>query len=84
VKLSVTIALDYDGTVACGDVLDLAGLEAIALACTQGIVVLLQTSRVFSFEPARCERVLGALVHAGDLATDGRAFARSRGGRRSA
>ena len=47
-------------------------------------LTLLQASRLFSIEPARCERVLGALVHAGDLATDGRAFASPRGGRRSA
>jgi trehalose-6-phosphatase len=45
VKLSV-IALDYDGTVARGDVLDPAVREAIALARTQGIVVLLVTGRI--------------------------------------
>ena len=45
VKLSV-IALDYDGTVARGDVLDPAVREAIALARMQGIVVLLVTGRI--------------------------------------
>jgi hydroxymethylpyrimidine pyrophosphatase-like HAD family hydrolase len=45
VKLSV-IALDYDGTVARGDVLDPQVREAIALARTQGIVVLLVTGRI--------------------------------------
>ena len=42
VKLSV-IALDYDGTVARGDILDSSVREAIAVARTQGIVVLLVT-----------------------------------------
>jgi hypothetical protein len=37
-------------------------------------LMLPQAARLFSIEPARCERVLDALVHAGDLATDGRAF----------
>src|SRR5688572_3724478 len=45
VKLSV-IALDYDGTVARGDVLDPAVREAIAFARTHGIVVLLVTGRI--------------------------------------
>ena len=45
VKLSV-IALDYDGTVARGDVLDPAVREAIAFARTQGIIVLLVTGRI--------------------------------------
>jgi hypothetical protein len=42
-----------------------------------------QAARLFSMEPARCERVLGALVHDGVLAagTDGAKFARV-GGRR--
>ena len=44
-KLSV-IALDYDGTVARGDVLDPAVREAIAQARTQGITVLLVTGRI--------------------------------------
>jgi hypothetical protein len=47
-------------------------------------LTLPQASRLFSIDPARCERVLGALVHAGHLATDGRAFANPLGGRRSA
>ena len=34
-------------------------------------LTLPQASRLFSIEPIRCERVLGALVHAGHLATDG-------------
>jgi hypothetical protein len=45
VKLSA-IALDYDGTVARGDVLDPTVREAIALARTQGSVVLLVTGRI--------------------------------------
>jgi hypothetical protein len=47
-------------------------------------LTLLQASRLFSIEPARCARILGALVHAGDLVTDGRTFASPHGGRRSA
>lgn len=47
-------------------------------------LTLSQASRLFSIEPTRCERVLGALVHAGHLATDGKAFASPHGGRRSA
>ena len=45
VKLSV-IALDYDGTIARGDVLDASVRDAIAAARTQGIVVLLVTGRI--------------------------------------
>ncbi len=44
-KLSV-IALDYDGTVARGDVLDASVRDAIAAARTQGIVVVLVTGRI--------------------------------------
>ncbi len=44
-KLSV-IALDYDGTIARGDVLDPSVRDAIAAARTQGIVVLLVTGRI--------------------------------------
>ena len=40
-----------------------------------------QAARLFSIEPAQCERVLGALVHDGILATDGLNFARAGGGR---
>jgi hypothetical protein len=47
-------------------------------------LTLPQASRLFSIEPARCERVLGALVQAGYLATDGTAFACARGGREPA
>lgn len=43
-----------------------------------------QASRLFSIEPKQCERVLGALVHAGHLAADGPAFACAGHGRRSA
>jgi hypothetical protein len=38
-----------------------------------------QAARLFSIEPARCERVLGALVYDGILATDGLKFARADG-----
>ncbi len=44
-KLSV-IALDYDGTIARGDVLDPSVRNAVAAARTQGIVVLLVTGRI--------------------------------------
>lgn len=40
-------------------------------------LTLAQASRLFSLEPERCERVLGALVQSGVLATNGRTFARS-------
>jgi hypothetical protein len=46
-------------------------------------LTLPQASRLFSIEPTRCERVLGALVHAGHLATVGNAFASAYDGRRS-
>jgi hypothetical protein len=46
-------------------------------------LTLPQASRLFSIEPTRCERVLGALVHAGHLATIGNAFASPHEGRRS-
>jgi hypothetical protein len=38
--------------------------------------------RLFSIEAGRCERVLGALVDRGVLATDGRAFASADAGER--
>jgi hydroxymethylpyrimidine pyrophosphatase-like HAD family hydrolase len=44
-KLSV-IALDYDGTIARGDVLDSSVRDAIASARTRGIAVLLVTGRI--------------------------------------
>jgi hydroxymethylpyrimidine pyrophosphatase-like HAD family hydrolase len=56
VKLSV-IALDYDGTVARGGVLDPSVRDAIAVARTQGIVVLLVTGRILS----ELQRVAGDL-----------------------
>jgi hydroxymethylpyrimidine pyrophosphatase-like HAD family hydrolase len=45
VKLSV-IALDYDGTVARGDMLEASVRQAVAAARTRGIVVLLVTGRI--------------------------------------
>lgn len=36
-----------------------------------------QAARLFSIEQTRCERVLGALVNDGVLATDGSVFARA-------
>jgi hypothetical protein len=56
VKLSV-IALDYDGTIARGDMLDPSVRDAIAAARTQGIVVLLVTGRIL----AELRRVAGDL-----------------------
>jgi hydroxymethylpyrimidine pyrophosphatase-like HAD family hydrolase len=56
VKLSA-LALDYDGTVARGDVLDPSVREAIAAARTEGIVVLLVTGRVLD----ELQRVAGDL-----------------------
>jgi hypothetical protein len=44
-------------------------------------VTLAQAARLFSVDPIRCERVLGALVEGGVLRTDGRAFARPEAGR---
>lgn len=44
-------------------------------------LTLPQAARLFSIEPARCARVLDALVRAGQLKTDGIAFAISGGGR---
>lgn len=43
-----------------------------------------QAARLFSIDLGRCERVLGALVERGVLATDGRAFTRADGGARCA
>jgi hydroxymethylpyrimidine pyrophosphatase-like HAD family hydrolase len=45
VKLSV-LALDYDGTIARGDVLDPSMRDAIAVARTRGIIVMLVTGRI--------------------------------------
>jgi hypothetical protein len=47
-------------------------------------LTLPQAVRLFSLEPARCERVLRTLVGIGLLATDGRTFVRADGGRRCA
>ena len=45
-------------------------------------LTLPQAARLFSLEPARCQRVLTALVRAGHLASDGRMFSKvdPRGG----
>jgi hypothetical protein len=40
-------------------------------------LTLPQASRLFDIDPVLCEEVLAALVHSGQLATDGRTFARS-------
>ena len=55
-KLSV-LALDYDGTIARGDVLDPSVRAAIASARTNGIITLLVTGRILS----ELERVAGPL-----------------------
>ena len=47
-------------------------------------LTLLQASRLFSIEPVSCERILGALVDAGHLETDGKSFTSPRGSLRSA
>jgi hypothetical protein len=47
-------------------------------------LTLTQAARLFDIEPTQCKRVLGTLVDAGCLATDGRQFATADGGRRSA
>jgi hypothetical protein len=39
-------------------------------------LTLLQASRLFDVEPLPCERVLTGLVDSGQLATDGKVFAR--------
>jgi hypothetical protein len=46
------------------------------------VITLAQASRLFSLEPAQCERVLGSLVEGGVLITDGHRFARADTGRR--
>jgi hypothetical protein len=48
------------------------------------MLTLAQAARLFSIDAVRCERVLGALVDRGVLATDGRAFARADAGARCA
>lgn len=46
-------------------------------------LTLTQSSRLFGIEPSRCQQVLGRLVDAGRLATDGGVYAAADGGRRS-
>jgi hydroxymethylpyrimidine pyrophosphatase-like HAD family hydrolase len=46
-KISV-LALDYDGTIAAGDVLDPSVRNAVAAARTRGLTVLLVTGRILS------------------------------------
>jgi hypothetical protein len=41
-------------------------------------LTLSQAARLFSIEPTRCGQVLGALVRAGDLASDGTSFTNAR------
>jgi hypothetical protein len=48
------------------------------------MLTLTQAARFFSIDPVQCERVLGALVERGVLATNGRAFARADAGARCA
>jgi hydroxymethylpyrimidine pyrophosphatase-like HAD family hydrolase len=52
-----TLALDYDGTIAHGDRLDPTARDAIALARTRGITVLLATGRILD----ELRRVAGEL-----------------------
>lgn len=40
-------------------------------------LTLLQAARLFDIDPLQCEHVLTTLVRSGQLATDGKAFARS-------
>ena len=47
-------------------------------------LTLPEAARLFSLDAPLCERVLRALVHAGHLWTDGRAFVRSGSDRRRA
>ena len=42
-------------------------------------LTLTQAARLFDIEPTQCQRVLGSLVDAGRLATDGRQFAAADG-----
>lgn len=43
------------------------------------ILTLPQAARLFSLDVARCERILGALVDEGCLATNGKTFAMASG-----
>ena len=47
-------------------------------------LTLSQAARLFHIEATTCERILGALVRAGDLALEGNAFASPLAGRRYA
>lgn len=47
-------------------------------------LTLAQASRLFSMDPGPCQRVLDGLVARGELARDGRIFARADAGRRCA
>ena len=47
-------------------------------------LTLPQAARLFNMDADRCERVLGSLVAAGYLVTDGRVFASAGEGRRCA
>lgn len=46
-------------------------------------LTLTQSSRLFGIEPSRCEQVLGRLVEAGRLTTDGSIYAAADCGRKS-
>lgn len=45
-------------------------------------LTLPQAARLFSIDPPHCEQILKALVQAGELVTDGRAFCNPNCGRR--
>jgi hypothetical protein len=47
-------------------------------------LTLAQASRLFSMDPGSCQNVLDGLVARGELASDGRIFARADAGRRCA
>jgi hydroxymethylpyrimidine pyrophosphatase-like HAD family hydrolase len=80
VKLSV-IALDYDGTIARGDVLDPSVRDAIAVARTEGIVVLIVTGRILN----ELQRVAGDLRFVdGVIAENGAVIHFPQSGRTSA
>lgn len=61
----------------CADAVEAEFREMPGLTLTSA-----QAALLFSLDRAQCERVLGTLVAAGVLTTDGRAFARADGGRR--
>lgn len=81
----ITQHADHISCTACGEEYALCARVQAEFREMPGLrLTLPQASRLFSIEPARCEQVLGALVHAGCLATDGKAFASPLDGRRSA